>query len=147
VSQDKKLDDIDADQFDLVVGRKGSFISSELVVAPAPAAVEVDTAALCSTLNNLIVTFQRMGEDRPFALQFRKTDNILTAKTEVARYLHLPGPDRLTLAFKGRPLREAFILSKLRIGDSPIIVHVKDATALLLVTGGSGRRHSGAEPP
>jgi hypothetical protein len=146
VPMDKKLAEIDFDSFQLVVGRKGQFISQELVPLASPTAVEADRSTLCTTLNSLVVTFKQMGDEKPFTLKFRKTDTVQVAKQAVAQALTLGGPEWVTLLFKGKALAEAFVLSRLRIGDTPITVHVKDRSALLLVTGKAMRGSIGEAP-
>jgi hypothetical protein len=133
---EKQLKDINFETHGLVMGPKGQFISTELVVlepaAEAPA--EVDAAEICTTLNSIVVNFQTTVENTRFAITFRKTDTVKTAKLMVARRLAVSGPECVTLLFKGKALAEAFVLSRLRIGNLPIAVHVKDTGALVLVS-------------
>jgi hypothetical protein len=133
VPMDRKLEDIDADRFNLVVAPKGSFLSTELVGVPTQPAVEINTDDLFSTLNSFVVNFQRMGEDTQFALQFRKTDTIRAAKRIVAMYLGLTGPECVILALKGRALGDAFAMSKVRVANLPIKVLVKATSDRVLV--------------
>jgi hypothetical protein len=132
---DTKLSAIDFTTFALVVGPRGEFISTELVALEPPPPVEDTPAELCTTLNSISLNFKMMADETHFKLTFRKTDNVKTAKIAVARRLRQPGPEWVTLLFKGKALAEAFVLSRLRIGETAISVHVKDASALLLVTG------------
>jgi hypothetical protein len=77
----------------------------------------------------------------------QKYDTVNTARGIVARHLGLAGPDWVTLLFKGRALAGAFLLSRLRIGNSAISVHVKDASEVLLVTGKAMRNTAGHRGP
>ncbi|MDR1628052.1 MAG: hypothetical protein LBR79_04690 [Oscillospiraceae bacterium] len=82
-------------------------------------------------------TFKVTNEDKkikPFTLKFGKGDTVAKAKIEVAKKLNLSGPEYVTLQFGGKPLKEAFVISRLRIGEEEISVFMKDNSEVLLLT-------------
>jgi hypothetical protein len=96
---------------------------------PAPAAAAAGA--------NLSVSFAVLGED-PFSLEFPPKATVRDAKRLVAD-LRNTTPAFATLLFGGKALNDTFLLGRLRLGGTPISVHLKDAGEVLLVTAGSMR--------
>jgi hypothetical protein len=69
-----------------------------------------------------------------FKERFAPTATVKDAKIKVAGRLGLPQYDAVTLFFAGKPLRDAWVLNRLRIGDKPVVVVFKDYDEILIVT-------------
>jgi hypothetical protein len=87
---------------------------------------------LITTANQMLVNFRRMDNDQRFSRKFQKTASVKDARIDVASFVNVPSFDHITLLFNGKPLNDGFLLSRLRIGQSEINVHVKDLRDVVL---------------
>jgi hypothetical protein len=67
-------------------------------------------------------------------LYFAQGQTVGDAKVRLAAYFELPGPEYVTLLFLGKQLKDSFKLERLRLGERPIIVSLRDTADILLVT-------------
>jgi hypothetical protein len=76
---------------------------------------------------------------REQTLRFEAGAKVQAARERVARDLGV-AEDAVTLLFAGKPLKDQFLLSRLRVGDAAIIVCIRDDQAVLIVTAKANRR-------
>jgi hypothetical protein len=55
-------------------------------------------------------------------------------KVKIAQEFQFPGPEYVTLLFLGKQLKDTFKIERLRLGDKPIIVSLRDVSEILLLT-------------
>jgi hypothetical protein len=67
-------------------------------------------------------------------LYFAQGQTVGDAKVRLAADFELPGPEYVTLLFLGKQLKDSFKLERLRLGNKPIIVSLRDIAEILIVT-------------
>jgi hypothetical protein len=59
---------------------------------------------------------------------------LAAVKVKIAQEFKLPGPEYVTLLFLGKQLKDTFKIERLRLGDKPITVSLRDVSEILIVT-------------
>jgi hypothetical protein len=125
-----KLSEVYVDETILQVGLTGQSHRAAAVATPA-----VESARLSMPGNFLRVWFKELANGNRFNLPFQKSDTIKTAKEAVMKHFGLDSIEFITRLFRGKPLVDAFIIGRIRLGDSDISVYANDLNAVFLVTG------------
>jgi hypothetical protein len=71
---------------------------------------------------------------------FEPDAKVLDAKQRIAHDYNVSSPERVTLLFSGKALKDTFLLSRLRVGDGVITVCIPDDQAIILVTAKANRK-------
>jgi hypothetical protein len=121
--------------FDLCGHCLGALVTED--VGPRAPSVASLGSALLAARDEKSVPFAFVVADterKRFKLAFRPTQTVREVKSAVLSELHRPEDTTIDLLFAGKALRNDFILERLRIGRGEIVVSLKAATTLALVT-------------
>jgi hypothetical protein len=100
--------------------------------APKPDALRLSVAAGPDTFEVIFKVEQR-GIDR-LPLKFPLTATVKDAKIRLAAYLKIDQYESITIMFSGKPLKENWVLKRLRLDTKPVVVVFKDLADILIVT-------------
>jgi hypothetical protein len=59
---------------------------------------------------------------------------LAAVKVKIAQEFGFPGPEYVTLLFLGKQLKDTFKIERLRLGDKPIIVSLRDISDIVVLT-------------
>jgi hypothetical protein len=83
-------------------------------------------------------SFSCEQRDEQFTLSFGRGKNVGDARKGVADHFSL-SPEFVTLLHCGKPLKDGFLLDRLRLGRQAIRVYLKDSSEIVLLTGAAMR--------
>jgi hypothetical protein len=141
ISNTMGLNEIDHQRYVLVLRRGGS--ANEFMVEDNTE-MEVEQLtelhATCprrlfpNTDNDFQIVFRapQRGDNCSVKIGFSTTDRVKNARVKVAKFLSVP-TDAVALEFGPKPLQDPFVLSRLRIGDLPIVVNIKEVAEILFL--------------
>jgi hypothetical protein len=80
-----------------------------------------------------------LGE-KVFHLKFAADATVRDARVKVAQTIGVENAECVTLLAVGKALKDGFILGRLRLGDKPVTVHVRDGSEVVILTAKANRR-------
>jgi len=155
-----RLDELDLNIFDIVFESPGHPVSaspdedapvpvsdslrqSMLVAAgqsmhPAPAVQPPPSDAVPE--EGTPYKFNIPQRDIEIVLNFKDGATVLEARKKIAAEFNLPSSDYVTLLFSGKQLKDGFKIGRLRIGNKPVFVHLRDDSEVLVRTAKANRK-------